>query len=96
MVSQLLKQKDFYRIIDTEENCLEYLKHKGLLFANPPELCEKFRNIIHSDQWKAYQCLIRNGYLHETVNHSVEFVSSAGTHTQTIETLWGDMPFQFL
>jgi hypothetical protein len=47
------------------------------------------RTTIHSDQWKAYQCLSRNGYLHETVNHSVEFVSSAGTHTQTIETLWG-------
>jgi hypothetical protein len=44
MFSQLLRKKGFYRIIDNEESCLEYLKHKGLVCANPRGLCEKFRN----------------------------------------------------
>jgi transposase-like protein len=29
---------------------------------------------IYSDCWKAYDCLDDEGYIHHTVNHSVEFV----------------------
>ena len=29
-----------------------------------------------SDYWKAYSNLSKCGYIHKTVNHSVEFVSS--------------------
>ena len=31
---------------------------------------------IVSDYWKAYSNLSKCGYIHKTVNHSVEFVSS--------------------
>jgi transposase len=30
-------------------------------------------------------------YRHHTVNHSVEFVTDAGIHSNTIENLWGHM-----
>jgi len=44
---------------------------------------------IHSDQWKAYSKLPDHGYVHETVNHSVNFIDpTSGAHTQTIECLW--------
>ena len=44
---------------------------------------------IISDCWKSYDCLGREGYLHGTVNHSVEFVNSeTGDHTNTIESTW--------
>ena len=43
---------------------------------------------IQSDCWKAYSTLRDEGYLHDTVNHSVEFVSDSGTHTNTIESSW--------
>ena len=46
-------------------------------------------NFIHSDQWKAYSKLPDHGYVHETVNHSVNFIDpTSGAHTQTIECLW--------
>ena len=47
--------------------------------------------IIHSDKWRAYQSIqqtIPQVSSHETVNHSVEFVSSTGVHTQHIESYW--------
>lgn len=34
-----------------------------------------------SDCWKSYSKLSENGYLHETVNHSKEFVNSNGFNT---------------
>ncbi|KAF0986518.1 hypothetical protein HZS_588 [Henneguya salminicola] len=43
---------------------------------------------IHSDYWKAYDCLTENGYKHEKVNHSKEFVSVEGIHTNQIESRW--------
>ena len=45
-------------------------------------------NII-SDCWKAYSRLAEEGYVHQTVNHSKEFVNKeTGAHTNTIESTW--------
>ena len=38
-----------------------------------------------SDCWKAYVNLQKYGYIHKTVNHSVEFVSPDGFDTNEIE-----------
>ena len=44
---------------------------------------------VLSDCWKSYDKLAEEGYIHGTVNHSVEFVNSeTGDHTQTIESTW--------
>ena len=44
---------------------------------------------IRSDCWKAYNRLHAHCYLHETVNHSENFVDpESGAHTQTIESSW--------
>jgi len=43
---------------------------------------------IASDCWKAYSSLQAEGYIHETVNHKLNFVSEAGTHTNNIESRW--------
>lgn len=45
---------------------------------------------IHSDQWAAYYRL-NEGYTHETVNHTEEFVTEAGVATNEIEGLWGNV-----
>ena len=46
--------------------------------------------IIHSDEWSSYRrvAALSNVHTHETVNHSVEFVSSSGVHTQHVESYW--------
>ncbi|KAL7724276.1 hypothetical protein ACLKA6_013700 [Drosophila palustris] len=47
---------------------------------------------IMSDCWKAYNCLAEEGFIHQTVNHSQNFVDpQTRAHTQNIERLWGDM-----
>lgn len=45
---------------------------------------------IITDGWKAYNKLEEEGYIHECVNHSVEFVNSEdrSVHTQNVERLW--------
>ncbi|XP_072178997.1 uncharacterized protein [Diadema setosum] len=43
---------------------------------------------ILSDCWRPYDRLQSEGFTHETVNHSIEFVSETGAHTQTIESTW--------
>ena len=44
---------------------------------------------IISDCWKSYIKLQEEGYIHGTVNHSIEFVNSiTGDHTQNIESTW--------
>ena len=43
---------------------------------------------IYSDCWKAYSSLVSEGYVHNTVNHSIQFVCDNGTHTNNIESRW--------
>ena len=46
--------------------------------------------VIHSDQWASYNQVgtLPNVSAHRTVNHSVEFVSQSGVHTQNVESYW--------
>ncbi|KAL7724564.1 hypothetical protein ACLKA6_012875 [Drosophila palustris] len=47
---------------------------------------------IMSDCWRAYNCLESEGFVHQTVNHSKNFVDpETQAHTQNIERLWRDM-----
>jgi transposase-like protein len=41
---------------------------------------------LHTDQWSAYE-LLQNDYVHEAVNHSIEYVRD-NVHTQSIENYW--------
>lgn len=43
---------------------------------------------IYSDCWRSYSTLVSEGYIHSTVNHSVEFKSETGTYTNNIESRW--------
>jgi transposase-like protein len=45
---------------------------------------------IHSDEWRAYRQVdqLPNVARHQTVNHTIEFVSPTGVHTQNIESYW--------
>ncbi|KAJ8930661.1 hypothetical protein NQ314_016516 [Rhamnusium bicolor] len=47
---------------------------------------------IMSDCWKSYDCLADEGFQHEAVNHSKNFVDpDTGAHTQNIERCWRDV-----
>ena len=45
---------------------------------------------VHSDLWAAYNRVrqLPGVAAHNTVNHSVEFVTPTGVHTQNIESYW--------
>jgi transposase-like protein len=43
---------------------------------------------IYSDCWASYSTVQAEGYQHQTVNHSVEFMAEDGTCTNTIEGCW--------
>lgn len=43
---------------------------------------------ITTDCWKAYGKLESMGYKHETVNHSKEFVTRDGKHSNKVESNW--------
>ena len=52
---------------------------------------------IHSDEWPAYNHLSELGFIHNTVNHSENFVDpETRTHTQNIENNWGVMKLKIL
>ena len=47
---------------------------------------------VVSDCWKAYDCLSLEGFVHESVNHSKNFVDpTTGAHTQNIERTWREV-----
>lgn len=49
-------------------------------------------SIIMSDCWRAYDCLQHEGYVHQAVNHSMNFVDpDTGAHTQNIERAWREV-----
>ena len=43
-------------------------------------------SIVHSDEWSAIQSQL--GLTHRTVNHSIEFVTPSGVHTNNVESYW--------
>ena len=49
---------------------------------------------IMTDQWGAYNSLSPCGYDHRTVNHSQNFVSPEGNHTQGIEGFWSKIKLE--
>ena len=48
-------------------------------------------SLIVSDCWKSYGKLSQNGYTHETVNHSEEFVNEKGFHINKQDGHWRQM-----
>lgn len=55
-------------------------------------------SVIHTDFWRAYDCLPEYGYVHKKVNHSDptnKFVAPDGTHTQRIESQWRNLKKRF-
>ena len=46
---------------------------------------------VVSDCWKSYSSLSKEGYIHQTVNHSIQFVSDSGAHTNHIESRWNSL-----
>lgn len=45
--------------------------------------------VVHSDEWRAYYRIQSQlGLQHHTVNHSIEFKSPTGVHTNHIESYW--------
>jgi len=60
-------------------------------------------SIIHTDGWGGYYRVGQGewpdgeaAYGHQIVNHSVEFVSAEGAHTQAIERVWTDIKTNFI
>jgi transposase-like protein len=43
---------------------------------------------IHTDQWNGYNWLGYSEFVHKRVNHSLEYVTDDGIHTNGIENVW--------
>jgi transposase-like protein len=56
-----------------------------------PIITENVSNeaVVYHDDWAVYRKLEKFGYKHKVVIHSKEFKSKDGTHTNTIEGIWG-------
>jgi len=47
---------------------------------------------VVSDCWKAYDCLSSEGFVHESVNHSKNFIDpQSGAHMQNTERTWREV-----
>ena len=44
---------------------------------------------VYHDDWAVYRNLHRHGYEHKVVVHTKQFKAKDGTHTNTIEGIWG-------
>jgi hypothetical protein len=45
---------------------------------------------VHSDEWAAYRGLQESGFVHNTVNHKLNFINrQVGVHTQNAESFLG-------
>lgn len=51
---------------------------------------------IYTDEWLAYRPLSTYGYDHITINHSVEYVTEDGSHTNTVEVVWHHLKTKIL
>ena len=49
--------------------------------------------VVWSDEWAAYNHVasLPNVSNHDVINHSVEFVSPSGVHTQNVESYWNSI-----
>lgn len=54
------------------------------------------RTTIVSDCWKVYSNLDKLGYIHKTVNHSVDLVNEEGYDTNKIEGHWQQLKVDIL
>ena len=50
---------------------------------------------IWTDMWRGYNSLESLGYKHESVNHSIQFKTTEGVHTNKIEAIWGAIKRKF-
>ena len=51
---------------------------------------------IVSDRWKSYSSLASQAYIHDTVNHSIQFISDSGAHKNYIESCWNALRHSLL
>ena len=85
-----------------------YCRETGEFFAVPvarrdtDTLLAVIKDKIHegttiiSDCWRAYNCLVLNGFRHLTVNHTYNFVDpETGAHTNNVERMWRSVKESF-
>lgn len=72
------KEVRYFHVLKRDSNTLISL------IKNEVEIGET----IFTDEWAAYRQLSQNGYIHRTVNHSKNYVSDDGSHTNSIEVCW--------
>ena len=83
-----LKFPEAFNISQDNEKVIKLFQEENVLFQ---KIHFFSGTVIKSDQWKAYNSLTEEGYKHLTVNHSIQFISEDGVHTQLIEALWSQV-----